>query len=408
MSPQTFLAANTREALRQVKATLGETAVILSNRKVGDQVEIIAAHQEALAALGSTEPAAPASFRGGMTTARPAAATVSDASVVALTAGKAGVADSNPAPLSADIQGAPELLHEMRKLQQNLLQEIAALKTQQSAVVPTRYTRILRSLIKAGFSQGLSEQVLEHMPQQAGLDWVVRVLGNNMRLVPGDQDIVERGGVYALVGPTGVGKTTTTAKLAARAVVRYGAGRVGLITTDSYRVGAFEQLRIYGKILGIEVQAVRDGADLQNTLMSMRQHHLVLIDTMGVGQRDQRVKEQADLLEQAGAKRLLLLNATSNLHTLEDVVRIYRSTGVSACIPTKLDEAVSMGALLDVVIRHKLIMCYMANGQRVPEDLHEADRTWLLHATFNSLETAGHAAAERLDLPQTAQASHAL
>ncbi len=404
MNPQTFLAGNTREALRQVKAALGDTAVILSNRKVGDQVEIIATRQEVLTALGSGGATSPP--KRNLTAPAPTA--VGALGVAAMRSGRSGMGASSAESLPVDGPVVSELWQEMRTMQQNLLQEIAALKAQQSAPAPARQGRILRSLVKAGFSQGLAEQVLEHMPPQAGLDWVVRVLGNNLRMVPGDQEIVERGGVYALVGPTGVGKTTTTAKLAARAVVRYGAERVGLISTDSYRVGAFEQLRIYGKMLGIDVQTVRDGADLHNTLASMRQHHLILIDTMGVGQRDERVQEQGALLEQAGAKRLLLLNTTSNLHTLEDVVRIYRSTGVSACIPTKLDEAVSMGALVDVVIRHKLIMSYMANGQRVPEDLHEADRTWLLHATFNSLETAGHVAAEHLEWPQSPQVSHAL
>jgi flagellar biosynthesis protein FlhF len=267
--------------------------------------------------------------------------------------------------------------------------------------------RIQRSLMKAGFGQALAEQMLERMPENAGLDWVLKVLERNLRYRAGDEEIVHNGGVYALVGPTGVGKTTTTAKLAARAVVRFGPDRVALVSTDSYRVGAFEQLRIYGKILGVSVHSVRDAADLQLTLSALKQKHLVLIDTMGMGQRDSRVMDQAAMLDACGVRRLLLLNATSNLRTLEDVVRVYRSPGVAGCIPTKLDESVSMGGVLDVVIRHKLVMHFIANGQRVPEDLHEVSIPYLLRCTFDSLDTTAHAAHDALEFPQGALAAHA-
>ena len=132
-------------------------------------------------------------------------------------------------------------------------------------------TRMLRDLLNAGFSASLSRQMIGKMPATANMEWVRQVLGNNLRIATKQEDIIVRGGVVALIGPTGVGKTTTTAKLAARAVVRYGADKVALLTTDSYRIGAHEQLRIYGKILGVTVHVVRDTEDLRHTLSGLKQ-----------------------------------------------------------------------------------------------------------------------------------------
>ena len=226
-----------------------------------------------------------------------------------------------------------------------------------------------------------------------------QVLGINLRVVAQEEDVVVRGGVVALIGPTGVGKTTTTAKLAARAVVRYGADKVALITTDSYRIGAHEQLRIYGKILGVAVQAVRDTEDLRLTLSALKNKHLVLIDTIGMGQRDNRVAGQNEMFDACGVQRLLLLNATSSGDTLDDVVRIYNGPGVVGCIPTKLDEAVSLGTVLDVAVRHKLALHYITNGQRVPEDLHEVNLEYLLHRAFKPAGKAAPFVLQELEFP---------
>ena len=196
-----------------------------------------------------------------------------------------------------------------------------------------------------------------------------------------------------------MGKTTTTAKLAARAVVRYGADSVALITTDAYRIGALEQLRIYGKILGVGVHAARDTGDLRVTLAGLKHKRLVLIDTMGMGQRDKRVKEQAEMFDVLGVQRLLLLNASSSGDMLEEVVDRYLGKGVIGCIATKLDEAVTLGALLDVMMRHKLPLHYVANGQRVPEDLHEVNMAYLLHRAFEAAMKPTAFAVQELDIP---------
>jgi flagellar biosynthesis protein FlhF len=158
-----------------------------------------------------------------------------------------------------------------------------------------------------------------------------------------------------------------------------------LLTTDGYRIGGHEQLRIYGKILGVTVHAVRDMHDLTLALAELRGKHMVLIDTVGMGQRDQMVAEQVAMLAGCGTpvKRLLLLNAASNCQTLNEVAHAYRGDGLAGAIITKLDEAVLMGSALDTAIRHRLPLYYIARGQRVPEDLELADSTHLVNGALD-------------------------
>jgi flagellar biosynthesis protein FlhF len=249
---------------------------------------------------------------------------------------------------------------------------------------------VLRRLLSVGFSPALSRQIVEHMPAgystERGMKWARTALQHNLPTVGPGADIVEAGGVYALVGPTGVGKTTTVAKLAARATLKHGAAKVALITTDGYRIGAQDQLRIYGKILGVPVYAVTDESDLAQTLADLRSRHLVLIDTVGMGQRDQRVVEQIALLagQTTPVKRLLLLSANAQGTTLDDVVRRYHGENLSGCIFTKTDEAFSLGSGLDVIVRYKLPLYYITNGQRVPEDLHVASGLYLIDRVFKT------------------------
>ncbi len=230
--------------------------------------------------------------------------------------------------------------------------------------------------------------MIEHMPAAARISAAWNGSSRSSRVIwqpsSNENEILEKGGVYALVGPTGVGKTTTTAKLAARCVMRHGPGKLALITTDGYRIGGYEQLRIYGKILGVMVHSVKDEADLRIALDELKGKHTVLIDTVGVGQRDKMVAEQIAMLSGAGSqvKRLLCLNATSTGETLNEVARSYMGEGLAGCILTKLDEAATIGSALDVTIRQKLNLYYVANGQRVPEDLHVANQQYLVDRAF--------------------------
>ena len=254
-------------------------------------------------------------------------------------------------------------------------------------------TRLIGDLLEAGFSASLARELAEEVPDEDSPENAHRLLHHALtrrfRSMGGEDDIVDRGGVFALVGPTGVGKTTTTAKLAARCVVRHGADKLALITTDSYRIGAHEQLRIYGRILGVPVYVVRDATELRETLASLRDKFMVLIDTMGMSQRDKMVAEQSAMLTGAGKlSRLLLLNSTCRGDTLDDVIRAYGGDDMAGVILSKMDEAMSLAPVVDVAIRHQLDVFYVANGQRVPEDLHLPDREALVGQALRELPAA--------------------
>ena len=252
---------------------------------------------------------------------------------------------------------------------------------------------LTKHLFAAGFSAQLVQMMVDNLPDDietmdGGMDWVRSVLESNLPVMENEDALMERGGVFALMGPTGVGKTTTTAKLAARCVMRFGASKVALLTTDSYRIGGHEQLRIFGKILGVSVHAVKDSADLQLALSELRNKHIVLIDTIGMSQRDRLVSDQIAMLCRAGqpVQRLLLLNATSHGDTLNEVVQAYQRAPdqqpLAGCILTKLDEATNLGGVLDTVIRYKLPVHYVSTGQKVPENLYVATKKFLIKSTF--------------------------
>ena len=286
MNVKKFFAGTSRQALQLVRQGLGPDALILSNRAVESGVEILAVAPGDLPPQAAMAQAAPRERQGK--SAGPARNAQPAAPVPAAPAAT-GAEDSGSRSLASEIKSMRGLLEEQLVYQ--------AWDTAQRRE-PGK-TRVLRDLLHAGFSATLARQFLAKMPQtleaEQRLGWVKAVLGHNLRIVNGADEIVERGGAYALVGPTGVGKTTTVAKIAARCVVRYGAERLALLTTDSYRIGAHEQLRIYGKLLGVRVIAVKDASDLQFVLEDLRGKHLVLIDTVGMSQRDQMVAEQLEL-----------------------------------------------------------------------------------------------------------------
>lgn len=422
MNVKKFTAASTRDALRMVREELGDEAVILSNRKVATGIEIMAMSGEALSDITQShsqfDPSIPqlsdipqlndrveisckaAQFRQPVSSPRQQARVIKPAATATAKAvPEVPLQASKPTAPAALPLEQQNLAKEIKSMHSMLQEQFACLAWSDMQQRDPKRTRLLRNLVNAGFSSELTHQFLDKMPPDADMPWVNQVLANNIHVATQADDVVARGGIYALTGPTGVGKTTTTAKLAARAVVRYGADSVALITTDGYRIGALEQLRIYGKILGVAVHAARDTSDLRLTLSGLKHKRLVLIDTMGMGQRDKRLAEQAAMFDEAGVQRLLLLNATSSGDTLEDVVRMYHGQGVIGCIATKLDEAVTLGAVLDVMVRHKLLLHYVANGQRVPEDLHEVNKAYLLHRAFDASAKTTAFAARELDIP---------
>lgn len=285
---------------------------------------------------------------------------------------------------SVSSQEIQKMLEEMRSMRGQIQSQLTELVSETVTRMSPAKSSVLRNLLAAGFSVGLSRQLSEKLPttldKTAANDWAKQVLMRNMNTMTDEADVLDRGGVFALIGPTGVGKTTTTAKLAARYVMKHGAQKLGLITTDAYRIGGHEQLRIYGKILGVMVHAVKDEADLKLALEELKGKHTILIDTVGVNQRDEMVAQQINMLSAPGTniQRLLCLNATSTAETLADVVSAYKGKGLAGCIMTKLDEAITIGCALDIAIRQKLKLFYITNGQRVPEDMHLANAPLLV------------------------------
>lgn len=402
-----FHASTTREALRQVRDALGANAIILSNRQVPGGVEIMAVADMDMAALTSPpvapQPIAPRHAEPEM----PAA--IRSNRVAAPLQHEAGMpppqvsAKPQPSHHVPPAQAAQEpvlegvvqdIVREVKFLRGMLEGQLAGFAWGDMQRRDPVKLEVLRHMLAAGFGSALSRQLLEKMPagydQTKSLKWVKAALTHNLHGVGLGEDIIEQGGVYALVGPTGVGKTTTVAKLAARATLKHGPSSLALITTDSYRIGAQDQLRIYGRILGVPVYAIKDEADLQLTLADVQNKHLVLIDTVGMSQRDRRLVDQLALLcgNAKRVKRLLLIGATAQGNTLEDVARAYQGPGLDGCILTKIDEALSLGSALDVAIRHKLKLHFVTNGQRVPEDLHLANPLYLIDRAMKSLQDA--------------------
>jgi len=352
------------------------------------------------------EPMVPAAHsyaerRAAAAPAAPAPAFDMAAMTAMMSAAIAQAKESAANAAAAEMSGMMSEIRAMRGMMESQLAELSWGSTQQRE--PQKAV-VLREMLAAGFSASLSRYLIDKMPANKdaadAMRWIKTVLARNLTTMADEDAILDRGGVFALVGPTGVGKTTTTAKLAARCVMRHGPDKLALITTDAYRIGGHEQLRIYGKILGVMVHSVKDEADLRIALKELRNKHTVLIDTIGMSQRDQMVAEQVAMLTESGAnvQRLLCLNATSTNETLNEVVRAYQGSGLAGCIMTKMDEAASIGNVLDIVIRQKLNMYYVSNGQRVPEDLHLADRAMLVDRAFRARRDSANQLSDA-DLP---------
>ena len=242
--------------------------------------------------------------------------------------------------------------------------------------------RLLRNLLGCHFSPMLARTLVELLPSdyadaQAD-EWLRQML---MRALAGvnqgaglalgeERTLFDAGGVFALIGPTGVGKTTSIAKIAAHHVLRHGPRSLALITADVYRIGAQEQLRAFGRMLGVPVQVAQDREVLQRLLKEHEGCRLVLIDTAGIGQRDDRVGQLTSALEVSQVRRVLVMNAAAQPGSLEEVLGAFGARDTAGVLLSKVDEAVGLGACLDALVRHRLPLLGYADGQRVPEDYH--------------------------------------
>ena len=428
MNARRFTGASSREVLAKVRDALGPDAMILSNRSTPNGMEVVAVapgdvnlestdraesprQREAVASVpralrqrvASPAPMAPVSEP---TVAVSVPKTRAAAPVIPLTRGAAAAGDAPATERPAAMNG---VLTEIKSMRALLQRELTALNYAAMEQRDPGGMAALRELLGSGLSPVLARGLVKGLPPGTRTEDVMRQVRERMeRHLPlsASDHMIEHGGVYALLGPTGVGKTTTVAKLAARAVVRHGAKRVALLTSDSYRIAGFDQLRVYARILGVSLESVRDAGSFSRTLESLKDKHLVLVDTAGSSQRDDMVSEQAAMLSAGGVQRLLLLNATCGTATVDDVISTYRKHGIDGAIVTKADEAASLAAVVEGLLRHKLPLHYVTNGQRVPEDLHLPNVAWLVRRALKLAPGASDYKPAAAELPLMMSGGH--
>lgn len=363
MKVKRFFAPDMRQAIQKVREDQGPDAVILSNRQVDGGIEIIAAldYDESL----REAPAEPKSQP------EPATATVARETTPVKSAGvsEPGVSWSqDPALVSMR-----EEIKQLRGLLENQLAHLAWNDRERRQPLHTGVMRRLSSMeLNNDLVERVSAPVVHARDDEHAMQLALTELAATVPVA--ESDIFDQGGIVALVGSTGVGKTTSVAKLAARYVLRHGQRHVALVTTDSYRIGAHEQLMTYGRLLGIPVQVASNHKELRSTLNSLADKRLVLIDTAGMSQRDVRLTEQFATLADSGIpiRTLLVLSATLHPSVLDETIRAFSDVALDGAILTKLDETASLGGVLSTIIKQHLPLMFTANGQRVPEDLHPA------------------------------------
>lgn len=347
MKLKRFIAADTRGAMQQIKATFGPDAVILSSHTVAEGVEVVAAIDF-------------------------------DASILSA---NAAVSTAEP-PSQVERYSTPTPLEDMRQEIQTLR---GMLEAQLRGTVGNNeplHTVLLQKLLYLGVSHHTAAKwvrtVSPNLNQQRA--WQ-HILDRVTELLPiRDTRRIEEGGIYAFVGPTGVGKTTSLAKIAARFTLRFGADKLGLITMDTYRIAAQEQLVLYGKILGVKVCVAQDEVSLTRVLRQLSDKKLILIDTAGMNPADERVAQQIQMLSanMQSISKVLVLPATSHYQVLIDAIKRYQANQVDQCILTKLDESLAVGGAISAVIESGIGVSYLTHGQRVPEDIKMATRHQLV------------------------------
>ncbi|WP_428613880.1 flagellar biosynthesis protein FlhF [Shewanella sp.] len=448
MKIKRFLAKDMRSALAQVKETLGSDAVIMSNKKVTGGIEIVAAvdYDEPKKAsvtkpsvsLASEASAIPPSFldlaeekvsigrQPIKAESKKQPAPVADSlqallerqqnrvsqqlnqssdelEMPAWAQGLKAPKAEATSPSQVETQSRPKrdkhsvasgeiesMREELASLRNLLTDQVTSLLSEQKRRLDPVGAMLESRLLDAEFSPEVAAKLSALSEHYTPAD-LVKALPRSLANLLDNQgdDIVRQGGVVAFVGPTGVGKTTSVAKLAARFAAHHGSDQVALITTDHYRIGAYEQLATYGKIMGCPVKQAHDLNELEQILYQFRNRKLVLIDTAGMGQRDVRLFQQLDNLtanSRLPIRSYLVLSSTSQRRVLEDAVAQFTRIPLSGAILTKLDESVALAPALSVLIQSGLPLSYVTDGQRVPEDMQVADTLALANKALSVLE----------------------
>ncbi len=365
MKIKRFFASDVRSAMRMVREELGEDAVILSNRRVNGGIEIISAtdYDENILRQDIQQAHAIEENQGFVLAP-------SQSEVVA------EKSKEKPQIIWSQEPTLMEMRGEIKTLRGLMETQLAGLSMQEQQIHNPFQYELKQRLARFGLGSRLTNELIGSLTKDGSEDELWRrLLGKiAVKLSVTDDDILTHGGAVALVGPTGVGKTTTVAKLAARFALRHGARSVALISTDNYRIGAHEQLKAYARILDVPIRFANSAENLQSALDYFCDKRLVLIDTAGMSQRDLRLSEQFSVLngERDRVRSYLVASTTSRLSGLQEVVRGYKRLDLSGCILTKVDESTCLGHALDVLIQNQLSVAYVSDGQRVPEDLQPA------------------------------------
>jgi len=275
-------------------------------------------------------------------------------------------------------QDFTKMQQEMASIRSLLEHQVSGLMWQDMAQKDPQRAVLVNRLLALGLNEQIADQIAGYVPEQSHENqaWLQATQLIAQQINTTQNDIINRGGVVALVGPTGVGKTTTIAKLAAGFSQVHGKDQVALISTDTFRIAGFEQLATYGKIIGCQVSLAKDSQALDVLLQQYSKKKLILIDTAGMGQRDMRLAEQLTALVSNARVRIrnyLVLAANSQQGVMQENVDRFKKVPLSGCIYTKLDESISIGEIITTSIQNGLPIGYLTDGQRVPEDIKVAN-----------------------------------
>ncbi|UQB41673.1 flagellar biosynthesis protein FlhF [Thiomicrospira microaerophila] len=345
MKIKRYVAPTMRQAMALVRAEQGPDAIIMSSRSSAEGVEVVVSID--LSQQTATEHQVKPPFKDPVHT-------------------------QNVNGYHAELD---RMSNEIQAVKRLLEQQLSGLAWGQNELAEPTKVELMKRLMKLGLSWEISQTLVKNVGQQQEPDqaWSF-ILQEIETMIPKvDRDIIESGGIVALVGPTGVGKTTTIAKIASRFVMRYGAAELALITTDCYKIGAQEQLRTFADLIGVPVYVANTQAELFALLDALNMKRLVLIDTAGMSQRDLQLSQQLTS-GHAGADKVrnyLVLSAATQLNVMRDIVNSFGRVVLKGCILTKLDEALQLGNVVSVLVEAELPMAYVSVGQRVPEDLQK-------------------------------------